>query len=151
MQRQLTQTERVVSIGRERDFLDRTRAIVPLGPDEHDLRWFHRACRNEIILGDALHVSAIAHGDVIGPILLYFDRAVRDISRSGGEGDLPTIIKRENAVRQGPIGDHLELRLSPFDRSQVTAVLLNIVAEVHPLGMMVRHPDLFHGGDIGDA
>ncbi len=87
---------------------------------------------------------------MVRALFLHFDRAVIHVYGTRAKRELPAIIEREHAVGQRPVGDDLELRLGALDGPQIASMLLDRVGQVHPVRMLVCHPDLFHARDIGD-
>ncbi len=152
MQSKLTQAERIVGRRYQGNLLYRARPVVPLRLYHRHFRRLHRDSLNEIVFRQALLAYRLAGRYVIRAVL--FDRHVGAINISGtgvGESHLPSIVQAQQAMCERPIRHNLQLCFRAFDSPEIATVLLDRIAQVHPVGMVVGHPDLLHGRNIRDT
>ena len=72
-------------------------------------------------------------------------------ARTATKRNLPSVVQTQNALGQRPISNNLQLRLSAFNGSKIPSMLLHRITQMHPVRMVIRHPDLLHGRDISNT
>ncbi len=92
VQREFAQAEGIVRLRGQGDFLDRACAVIPFRAQQRHFRRLHRACFDEIVVGDAHSPIPFQRVDVIGAVLVHLHCAAVGVARLRGERDAPAIV-----------------------------------------------------------